>query len=130
MKDIILRYSTDFKFEDEWNVESVIDDSNGLNILLNTDESERQIHVFFDSPLSYRNTNESYLVKLWSEIEDGLLGAIFYKIENSSYRDYFDEMSLGLYKDWKVSHYAIFTSQDCIEVLSVTEPIINWHEEL
>lgn len=128
-QDSIIKYDIDLIIEEELNVESITDDVNGLNILLHSEKLENRIQIVFDSPISYRNTNESYLVKLWSETDDDVLGNVFYKIENSSYKGFFHEMSLGIYKDWNVVHYAIYTGQDCIDVLSVAEPMIRWYDE-
>lgn len=108
-------------------VEAIHDDYEGFRILLKGEEvSSRMIRISFEGKLSYRNTDESYLLKIWNSMEKELAGENFYIVENSSYIDFFNEMTGNLYSDWKIKHYAIYTISDCIDVLSTNPPIIEW----
>ena len=88
-------------------------------------DGNNSIEVSFDSPLSYRNTNESYLLKIWNEFDTDILGHVFYRFENSAYLEYFNSMSFNIYKDWNIQHFAIYTGEDCIDVLSYENPKIS-----
>jgi len=68
------------------------------------------------------------LLKIWSDVVQNLLGKIFYTISGSEYIDFFNQMTFGLYKDWKVVHYAIYTVQDCLDILFDQPPKIEWVE--
>lgn len=127
-KDIYQPYDNTLLPNGEWLVNSLVDDANGLMILLTDSKLNVNVHVKFDSPISYRNTNESYLLKLWSEFEGVRTNTVLHIVQNSTFCDYFNEMSLNIYNDWEVQHYAILTSQDCIDVLSLTKPKLEWRE--
>lgn len=123
--DSLIKWSLDIKNPVEMSIESLIDDNQGLKVIAKSyPNKERTIKITFQDYLTYRNTNESYLLKLWSNIPDEMLGFTFYKIDNSSYIKYFHEMSLGVYIDWEIIHYGIYTGQDCIDILATQEPSV------
>jgi len=126
MKDNIIKWEAGFEIPSNSEVLKIIDDTEGLKILLKELDSKRVFQIFFSDSLAYRNMNESYLLKIWSSIDDNILGNILYKIENSSYIDYFNDMSLGLYSSWEIKHYAIHTGQDCIDVLTTVPPVVEY----
>jgi len=106
-------------------VEAIHDDWEGFRIILADVEFKTRIRISFINKLSYRNTGEGFLLQLWETTEEKKLGNTFYLISNSTYIDFFNEMSYGLYKEKEIKHYAIYSDSDCIDVLSITEPIIN-----
>lgn len=108
-------------------VDSIHDDDEGFRIILVENQiSERKLKITFSSTISYRNTDESFLLKIWNDVDQNLLGKIFYTISDSEYIDFFNQMTFGLYKEWKVVHYAIYTLQDCLDILSDQPPKIEW----
>lgn len=108
-------------------VEAIYDDYDGFRILLKGESViSKMLRVTFQDSLSYRNTDESYLLKIWNSTEKAKLGKIFYLVENSSYVDFFNEMTENIYSDWDIKHYAIYTTSDCIDVISANPPIIEW----
>lgn len=119
-----------------WNIEGVTgnmyveefrDDYNGKTILLKGNSVDDPIlKIFFDDTLSYRNTDESFMLKVWHNTPKEILGKVFYKVINSSYIDFFNDMTLGLYKDWDITHYAIYTPTDCFDILTQSLPKIEW----
>lgn len=108
-------------------VEALHDDYEGLRILLKgEDVNSSMLRIRFPDFLSYRNTNESFLLDIWHSNQKAILGKTFYLVNHSSYKDFFHEMTKGLYSDWQMKHYAIYTATDCIEILTQTEPIVEW----
>jgi hypothetical protein len=108
-------------------VEALHDDNDGFKILLRGESAtSRILRISFDAPLSYRNTNESYLLELWHSTDAKNLGKVFYFVENSSYIDFFNNMTENIYLDWDVNHYAVYTIADCVDILSSNAPIVGW----
>lgn len=108
-------------------IDAIHDDFEGFRVILKDNaQNGRKLRILFPTYYSYRNTNESYLLKLWAKQDTNAAGKIFYTILNSSYIDFFNEMSENIYEDFKITHYSIYTTEDCIEVLSGQEPIVEW----
>jgi len=108
-------------------VEGLYDDYEGFRILLRGEKPKSKIlKVTFEDYLSYRNTDESNLLKVWNNQSSKLLGRIFYKVQNSSYIDFFHEMTEMSYLNWEVTHYAIYTIEDCIDILGTSPPKVFW----
>ena len=109
---------------DEVYVESIKDDSDGLRILISSEG--KTVRILFKNKISYKVSQESYLLKLWNEIEIGKEKLVFYKIENSWLIDDFNENTLNIYSNLKLVHYAIYTYTDCIDIISIEPPVIEW----
>ncbi len=103
-------------------VERLEDTDDGLSIHLRMLDNDSQSIVLFDSYISYRNMDESYRTKTFSEV--GGFDASLYIVKNSSWIKWLHEESLGFYTDREITHYSIITAADCIDVLSEFEPEI------
>jgi hypothetical protein len=112
------------RYPAEMYVKSLQDNSDGLKIFLHDITNTINFSIVFTEVLSYRNTDESYLLKLWDSYEEGVLKGSFFMYRESDFINYFNEMTYGIHKELAIKHYAIFTDSDCIEVLSVKEPLI------
>lgn len=127
VKDVLVPWTPIPGLTSPMYIEAVYDDYEGRRILLRgEDPTCAMLRVAFDNCLSYRNTDESYLLKLWHSNEKEVAGKIFYTIENSSYIDFFHEMTLELYRNWEIKHYAIYTISDCVDILSIEPPTVEW----
>lgn len=111
-------------YPEQMYVKSLEDNSDGLKVFLHNITNTINISIVFPEVLSYRNTDESYLLKLWDSYEEGILKGSFFMYTDSDFISYFNEMTYGLHKELAIKHYAIFTDSDCIEVLSVKEPFV------
>ncbi len=108
-------------------VDGLYDDYEGFRILLRGEAlSANVLRIGFEAHLSYRNTDESFMLKVWNSIPQGQLGEIFYIIENSDYIKSFNEMTGNLYDDWSITHYGIYTTSDCIDIISTDIPTVEW----
>lgn len=125
-KDILTKWNID-NIEGNMHVEELRDDYDGKTILLKGEKEKTPIlKILFEDTLSYRNTDESYMLKVWHNTPKAMLGKVFYRILKSSYIDFFNEMTLNLYKDWNIIHFAIYTNKDCIDILAQIPPKIEW----
>ncbi len=115
------------EFDIPLNVEVIHDDYEGFRILMKGNEVDsKMLKIAFENPLMYQNINESYKLKIWEGLSKEISGNIFYKIDDSELVDSFNENSLNAYSNWDIIHFAFYTYQDCIDVLSITDPIIEW----
>lgn len=128
MKNILKNWDlSSFDISNKVSVQEIKDDSKGLAIYFEDERHEsKKIMILFENALSYVNTNESYLLKRWENESKENLGKVFYKIDESEYIELFHHMSFNVYKDLNIKHFAIYTNEDCLDVLSVSEPEIEW----
>ncbi len=103
-------------------LEELRDDSKVLKILLKNDETGDLLHISFDAALTYRNIDEGYLLKSLGHIPGG-----FFKMVVSDYLTWFHDEGHGIMRDDdQIVHYAIYTPNDCIDVISQTKPQVEW----
>jgi hypothetical protein len=109
----------------KFSIESIHDDYEGFRIILRGDSiPEKIIKIGFESVLSYKNTNESYLLKLWEIFPNDLAGKIFYIVKNSSYIESVREQAYNI-NIGELNHYAIYTISDCVDIISSSPPKIE-----
>lgn len=106
-------------------VEAVYDDYEGFRVLLKGNDLEsRVMRISFDCVLSYRNTDEGDLLKTISEHD--FKGWSLYVSINSEYLKWFHQESANTHGGSSVVHYAIYTPNDCLDVLSEYPPKVEW----
>jgi len=127
-KDLITVWRPVEDLPEQMFVEALYDDYEGFRILLRGEKPDsKMLRVAFEDRLSYRNADETYLSKFWFSTPKETFRSNFFTVENSSYIDYFEEMSEGLHpSNWVIIHYAIYTQRDCIDILSYVPPNIEW----
>ncbi len=79
--------------------------------------------VEFQKPLALRSVNESYRLKLIEPINSQLPWPTF-KVEYSTWVEWFHDQSFGIYRDWAIEHF-LFLGEHIVEVLSVVPPVIT-----
>lgn len=131
-KDLLKPWEPVKGLQNVMHVEAIHDDYEGFRILLRGEDPPlRMLRVRFDSPLSYRNTGESFCsLDMSQPANHKVLGKVFYIVENSSYIEYFNEMTQELYTDWELKHYMVYGHSNCIDVLSAIPPIVEWLDNL
>ena len=128
MKDNIKKWKPLSDLPDQMYIESILDDDKGLRIIMRGEQFEDKVLVIsVIDKISYRNTDESFMLKVWDSMNKADLGKTFYIVKNSSYIEFFNEMTMNLYKDWDVQHFAIYTDYDCLDILCRNEPVAEWH---
>lgn len=107
-------------------VESVEDKEEGLTIILRQAKeiSTRRLKIVFDPFIAYRNMDESYRSRTFSE-KGGFKNSLNL-VAKSSWLEWLQAESQGYYEFKDLIHYAIITDADFIDVLSEFPPTVNW----
>jgi hypothetical protein len=100
---------------------SEVGDEN-LSVLLRSpdDPSGRLSLSWPQRPHAYRSVDESYRLALWQTFSPG--GHAFWHSRDSLWLREFHRDSLGIYVDVDLVHFAIYTDDDCIDVISALPP--------
>lgn len=99
-------------------------DSSGFSIDLIDEKSDHHEILIFDNFLSYKVSHESYLLKVWGSLDEENTGHVFYQVKESEYIKQFNDLSLGIYGDLAITHYAVYTDDICVDILSSSSPRI------
>lgn len=106
-------------------LEAIHDDYEGFRLLLKGGaEQDKVLRITFDPALSYRNTDEGDLLKTINTQNFG--GWSLYVVSNSDYLRWFSEESHGVHEGEDIIHYAIYTPNDCLDILSSYPPKVEW----
>ncbi|MFW5438873.1 hypothetical protein [Paenibacillus apiarius] len=110
-------------------LESLTDSKEGLILVFSNEDSDKIYKFNFEySVLSYRNNDESYMLRTLSYISETcgkeVLGNPLFTVERSSYIEWFNNQSFDIYKDYNPTHYAFFTPNDIVEVISNYPPTV------
>jgi len=81
------------------------------------------LRIAFDSALSYRNIDEGDLLITMSE---ELGGWSLYIVTDSGFLQWFNHESQNIHKSDEIVHYSIYTPNDCLDVLSIFPPVVEW----
>ena len=105
-------------------LEGLYDDYEGFRLLLKGEgEQQKMLRIMFDPALAYRNTDESDLLRT---IGKGLGEWSLFTVEHSDYLAWFNKESHGIHESENIVHYAIYTPNDCLDVLSIYPPKVEW----
>ncbi len=112
-------------------LERLIDDRDGMSLLLTNKDESCILSVLFDGlVLSYRNTDEGRRLKTINFLDEKY-GADFYtkwslfKVVDSSYSQWFKQETYSIYSGYNIEHYVFLTCDDVVEVLSTFEPQVS-----
>ncbi len=107
-------------------VERIVDDENNILSIEIKQSQEGNIlkaKIIFDPYVAFRCMNESFRAKTFAE-KGGFSSSLF-EVKNSTWLEWLHEESLGYYKDSEITHYAIITGADCIDILSEFPPEVQ-----
>jgi hypothetical protein len=110
-----------------WDIEALHDDHEGFRLILRLEPySNRRWRFWFREALLYESTSESFRLSGSSERkqEPSQPHHHFFTVEDSSLLADFHRSSCGIYRDWPIKHYAIY-SETCVDVLSKEPPVID-----
>lgn len=108
-------------------LEAVHDDYEGLRFLLRgEDATGRTLRLVFESPVGYRNINESYRLKTWAAIPDMKALPSLLTVQNSNWVQWLVEEAGGVIRPEKLVHYAIYTPENCVDVVTKFPPSAEW----
>jgi hypothetical protein len=71
-------------------------------------------------PHAYRNIDEGYRLQLWRRFTPGTNP--FWIVRHSNWLEEFRREAGGVCDDLALSHYAIYTDDDCLDILSTFPP--------
>jgi hypothetical protein len=107
-------------------LEALHDDYEGFRLLFKgKSNNDKTLRVTFKTTLVYRNIDEGDIVETLKN-SDGLSHWCLYTLENSDLIEFFHKQNYGSYKSSKILHYAFYTPNDCVEILSEFPPQVEW----
>lgn len=123
-KQILRRWAPDSCIPKRVEIIAVRDDDEGLVISLADEASRKPVaRLLFRNFVAYRNINESFRTKTWASAPRELDGSLF-ELENSAWLEWLRKESSGVLDEFQVSHYAIYTNDDCLDIISQTPPAV------
>lgn len=106
--------------------ESIHDGPEGLRIVLRGPApSDRVLQLTFESMVGYRNINESWRARTWQDVDTKALPTLL-RVEGSRWLAWLVEEAGGALVHAELVHYAIYTPEDCIDVVSEFPPEVTW----
>jgi len=104
-------------------------DQNGLSILLNSENHvDKFLHFQFSECEALREIDDEFLTKFWHDVDIEEDYPLFI-VENSEWLEWFHLQSENNFKDLSIKHYAIWTTEDWIDILSSAKPIVEWKDK-
>jgi hypothetical protein len=67
----------------------------------------------------------SFRLRTWGELDMAQLPSLL-TVEDSCWIEWFRTEAAGAFDPVKVIHYAVFTPEDCIEIVSEFPPLVEW----
>ncbi len=111
--------------------EEIVSNKKGLTLLFSDESNTKTIKITFNGLVySYRFTEEGCLLKTLDYLVDthkkkDFHGWCMFEVQNSNYLTWFKEESYDAYDTETFAHYAIYTEDGLIEVLSPYPPEIE-----
>lgn len=98
-------------------------DVEGFRVLLKNQNTEGRFISLSFGPLCFRLLDEGdYLKTVYSGDTEGSL----FIVENSSFARWFSEESKGIFSESEITHYAIYTQDECIDILVKYPPVVKF----
>lgn len=109
-----------------WRLEvlGIQDENDGLVLVL-ADEATRRpsVKLSFEDFVAYRNVNESWRSRTWGAHDMRSCSSLLI-VEGSHWLEWLREESGGVLSEIALTHYAIYTGDDCVDVASRRPPIV------
>jgi hypothetical protein len=105
-------------------VASIRDEEEGLCVVLCAEETrEAVVKLIFQDFVGYRNINESFRSRTWQSQDMGALPSLV-TVHGSLWLKWLCEESSDILDEATLTHYAIYTSDDCIDVAARRAPLV------
>ena len=105
-------------------VDSVLLSGNSVEVLMSSSaNADKQLRIRFDDCPSVRvHTEHVYnrteWMKAWAQSN-------FWTVEDSAHRQWLLDRTGGVY-DQNFTNYLIFTAEDCVDLLTMDNPSVEW----
>jgi hypothetical protein len=107
-------------------LEELRKNEHGLSILLNSeDHSDKFLHIHFSECEAINEIAEEFKTKFWHEVDIEEDYALFI-VENSEWLEAFHVESENHFRNLPFQHYAIWTTEHWIDILSSEKPSVSW----
>lgn len=108
-------------------VEGVHDDWEGFRIWIGSENRKAGLVVVirFENRLLYTASDEGHRLSAVKNPEPLKFPHLFWKVSDSELVREFHRQSVGITEDRSVTHYAFLGVDDCIDVLSVEDPLFS-----
>jgi len=127
-KNVFKKWEPISELPTEVYLEGLHHDYEGFRLLLKGSGSHgKMLRITFDPALLYRNLDEGdylYDEADYSQLETKEWS--FFIIEKSDFLDWFQQVSQGIHRSQHIIHYAIYTPNDCVDILSAYPPKVEW----
>jgi len=115
--------------KNEFFIDEITDNNEGLTVKA-SDNKGLKVEIIWshEELVSYRNTNASYFLYGLGQLTERLqLRKNFYIIQNSEYVKFIEEWGYPETIDitGELIHFAIYTSEDCLDIIATYNPIIK-----
>lgn len=90
----------------------------------NVCETKFHAHLVFEAPLAIRITQEGSLMEYWNSGFAAKEHGVFVA-KSSQFMEWLEHSSSGVHSADQVKHFAVFSDDVCVEVLSSIEPIVH-----
>jgi hypothetical protein len=111
--------------------ESLQSTPEGLEIRLIESGTCRVLSVRFRSAIAYRSTDELNRYRTLRRLgPQGLLGWSFFIVRNSDWLRWLLEEIEGAPMYPEMTHYGVYSTDDCVDVLSERPPLVAWTGEV
>jgi hypothetical protein len=107
-------------------VERVRFEASDLELVLSVGPQGRLLRLAFEAPVAFRCIGESYRLRTWNNAGESRIGV--HVVELSRWVDWLREESAGVLADTPLTHFAVITSEDCIDVVTEHSPEIHWQD--
>jgi len=119
----IIQWKPIHSLKNHFYCDAIHDDYEGFRIILRAEKNDGPvIKILFDNVLFYQNTDEGNILNPPASDGDFSFPHPFYKIANSKLLGHFHQLSNNIYLNEDITHFAIYTCNDCIDILCSGEP--------
>lgn len=107
-------------------IDSLNDGKDGLEVVLCLfDDTSYRLTILFERPIAYRSIDESFRLRTWN-LQAGTRTGSLMTVQNSAWIEWLLKESCGVTDMFEnLAHYCIFTDDNCIDILSPTEPKVK-----
>ena len=110
-----------------WYLEGLHLDREGFRLLLRDEDVTRPMLLLaFETPLLFQVADEGFRLSGPDDDSELAFPHPFYTVERSSLVKDFHRSSAGVYRDWTIRHFAIYAADECVDVLSIKEPRVQF----